>query len=158
MLKNNFAKLIFALALPQLIGVVGSWITLPAIPTWYATLVKPALNPPNFVFGPVWTGLYLLMGVAFYLVWTTKAKASDLRFAIFTFALQLALNLFWSVAFFGLQDPLLSFLVICSLFVAIVVNIFTFAKISKFAGALLLPYLAWVSFAGYLNYAIWMLN
>ena len=158
MSKNNFLKLVTALALPQLVGLIGSWFTMPAIPEWYLYLAKPELTPPNGVFGPVWTILYVLMGIALYLVWTSGKRARDVRFAKVVFGLQLALNLFWSVAFFGLRDPFLGVLVIVALFVSIVATVLVFYKLSKTAAVLLLPYLAWVTFAGYLTYSIWMLN
>lgn len=155
---SKYTKLVISLVTPQLAGLIGSVFTMPAISHWYAFLEKPVLVPPNSVFAPVWTTLYLLMGIAVFLVWQAKSKARDLRFAWLIFGLQLVVNVFWSVAFFGMQDPLLGLMVIGSLWILIVVNIFAFAKISRLAAALLLPYLAWVSFASYLNYGIWLLN
>lgn len=154
----TFVKLLIALVVPQLAGLIGTVFTRPAISSWYAFLEKPALNPPNFLFAPVWITLYVMMGVAFFLVWHAKTKAAEFRFATLIFFLQLALNTFWSVAFFGMRDLALGLLVIGCLWIMIVVNIFVFAKISRVAGLLFLPYLAWVTFAAYLNYGLWILN
>lgn len=158
MFQNKYVRFLTSVTVPQLAGLIGSVFTMSAIPTWYEFLDKPALVPPNSVFGPVWTTLYVLMGIAFFIVWQSKSKAADWRFAAFIFFLQVAVNTFWSIAFFGMRDPFLGLIVIGSLWILIVVNIFAFAKISKWAGILLIPYLAWVSFAAYLNYGIWMLN
>ncbi len=157
-MKNKYVRLLVALGLPQLAGLIGSVFTMKSIPGWYAFLEKPALTPPNYVFAPAWTTLYVLMGVAFFLVWRAKPSRDDFRLATLVFHLQLALNAFWSIAFFGLQDPFLGLLVIGSLWILIWANILLFYRISRPAGLLLVPYLLWVSFASYLNYMIWILN
>ena len=155
-LKNVF-KLIVSLIAPLLVGVIGSYFTMPSIASWYANLAKPALNPPSWVFGPVWTLLYILMGVAAYLVWRKgiKNKAVQLTLAIFIF--QLFLNSFWSLLFFGIHNPGVAFTEILSLWFAISALILASFQVSKLSAYLLIPYLLWVSFASYLNFAIWQL-
>ncbi|EKE15672.1 MAG: hypothetical protein ACD_11C00115G0012 [uncultured bacterium] len=154
---NNTFKLIISLIIPQLAGGLGSFFTIGSVKDWYPVLVKPALNPPSWVFGPVWTTLFLLMGYALYLVWTDESGKSK-RLAYWAFGIQLVLNTLWSVIFFGLHSPGGAFVEIIFLWLAIVATIITFAKISKPAAWLLAPYILWVSFAGYLNWAIWTLN
>lgn len=139
----------------EAVGLLATPVTITAIPTWYASLNKPFFSPPNFVFGPVWTILYLLMGVALYLVWMKNKKVKT---AVVVFSGQLVLNFLWSIIFFGLHLPILAFLEIIFLWVAIAVTIIIFAKISKVAAYLLVPYLLWVSFAAILNIAIVVLN
>src|SRR3989338_8122244 len=162
---KNWVKLIISLVVPQLAGVIGSVFTVPNIGSWYATLAKPALNPPSWVFGPVWTALFVLMGIAAFLVWK---RHSDIlqnvrmlrvwKWGIALFIIQLLLNILWSVLFFGLQSPSAALAEILVLWVAIVATLFAFGKISRAAGWLLVPYLLWVSFAVYLNYMIVALN
>lgn len=141
-----------------MVGVLGSLFSISAIGDWYQFLNKPAFSPPNWVFGPAWTVLYLLMGIALYLVWArqTDSKVPKLAFAVFY--VQLALNAVWPIIFFGLHSPFWAFVDIVALCFAIVCTIVVFYKISKPAGYLLVPYIIWVSFAGYLNYSIWQLN
>lgn len=159
---TNRSKLLISLALPQLAGLIGSLFTSSVIPTWYATLNRPSLSPPNWIFGPVWTTLFVLMGIAFYLVWTKWAvlpwTKRQKRLAVVLFGAQLVLNTLWSIIFFGLQSPGGALIEIVFLWLAIAATIITFAKISRPAAWLLVPYIAWVSFASYLNYAIWSLN
>lgn len=157
-MKNKYLRFIVSIIIPQLAGGVGSIFTSSKIPTWYATLQRPALNPPNWVFGPVWTTLFTLMGIAFYIVWTKGLQGKNVRFAVLIFFAQLVLNTFWSIAFFNFQSPLLGFVVIIPLWILILVNIILFYRISKPAGLMLVPYILWVSFASYLNYSIWILN
>lgn len=158
----NRTKLLISLALPQAAGLIGSLFTATAIPTWYATLQRPALSPPNWIFGPVWTTLFVLMGIALYLVWKQWAilpwSRTQKRLAMIVFGAQLALNTLWSIIFFGLRNPGAALIEIVFLWLAIAATIYVFAKVSKPAAWLLVPYLAWVSFASYLNYAIWTLN
>ncbi len=132
-------------------GIMGSFFTVSAIPDWYATLNKPFFSPPNWIFGPVWTILYILMGYSLYLVWV-KHKVPTV------FWVQLILNAAWSIIFFGIKNPVLALVDITALWIAIVLTIKTFYKINKVAGNLLIPYLLWVSFAAFLNYNIWILN
>ncbi|MBU1031875.1 tryptophan-rich sensory protein [Patescibacteria group bacterium] len=155
----NFGKLILSLALCLGAGFLGSLFTTSSIPTWYATLEKPFFSPPNWIFAPVWTTLYILMGISLYLVWTKKDPSTSLRTEVPTvFWIQLALNALWSIIFFGMKNPLLAFLDILILWIAIFLAIKAFSKINKLAGQLLWPYLAWVSFATILNLSIVILN
>jgi translocator protein len=149
-------KFVISLAIPQLVGAVGSVFTVSSASDCYLTLEKPALNPPSWVFGPVWTTLFLLMGVALYFVWT--ADVPEKRKVYWVFGVQLFLNMLWSVVFFGLQNPTLAFGEILALIVLIVANILVFAKVSHRAAWLLVPYLLWVAFASYLNFSILRLN
>lgn len=155
---HNVFKLIFAIAVAELAGIIGSFFTISAIPNWYAGLVKPSLNPPAWIFGPVWTVLYVLMGVAAFLVWKNGWQRKDVRTALGVFGVQLLLNAIWSIIFFGFQSPGWALVDIILLWLAIIWTISIFYKISRPAAHLLLPYLFWVSFALYLNYAIWVLN
>ncbi len=155
--SHAFSLLAFVL-ISELAGIIGSLFTMSAIPTWYAGLVKPALNPPGWVFGPVWTLLYLLMGVAAWLVWREGWGKIEVKVALGFFALQLILNAAWSLIFFGGHNPAVALLEILALWLAILGTIIAFARVSKPAAWLLVPYLLWVSFATYLNFAIWLLN
>ncbi|MBI4086677.1 tryptophan-rich sensory protein [Candidatus Kaiserbacteria bacterium] len=159
--KDTF-KLIIAIAVCELAGVIGSVFTTPSIAGWYAGIVKPALNPPAWVFGPVWVTLYALMGIAAFLVWKRGLERRDVRIALSIFLGQLVLNTLWSIIFFGLHSPGGALIEIVLLWLAILATIIAFAKISPPAGGpaawLLVPYMLWVSFAAYLNYAIWVLN
>lgn len=150
-------KLIASLVISFAAGAIGNLATLPNISTWYVDLEKPLLNPPNFVFGPVWSVLYLLMGISLYLVWTSKASKGKTA-AYIAFAAQLVLNTVWSLAFFGLHSPELGILVILLLVGAIVATIITFYRFSKPAAYLLIPYLLWVCFAAYLTIGVALLN
>lgn len=138
------------------VGWLGSIPTTAAIPTWYAGLEKPPFNPPNAVFGPVWTILYVLMAFAGWRIWRASGEAAGP--ALVPFAVQLGLNLLWSFAFFGARSPLFGLVVIAALWLAILWTILVFRRIDRWAALLLLPYLAWVSFAALLNASIWWLN
>ena len=151
-------KLIFSLAICQFAGFIGSLFTTPSIPTWYAALSKPSFNPPNSIFGPVWTTLFLLMGISAYLIWRKGVQNNNVRIALLIFILQLLLNVLWSYLFFGLHSPSSAFFEIIFLWLAILITFLSFMKISKSAGILLLPYLLWVSLATILNLFIWKLN
>lgn len=155
---NKTLKLIIAVVVSELAGIIGTIFTVSAIPTWYATLAKPALNPPGWIFGPVWTMLYLLMGIAAFLVWNRGWDRKDVRGALAVFGLQLVLNAFWSIIFFGLHSPLWALIDIALMWLTIVWTMVLFYKVSKPAMWLLVPYILWVSFAVYLNYSIWILN
>lgn len=157
MTKNNFAKLLISIIICQMAGVIGSVFTTPQIGAWYVYLKKPLLSPPNWVFGPVWTLLFILMGVSLWFIWTAETKKIKKKAIIF-FATQLVLNISWSFLFFGIQSPLLAFLGIICLWLAILFTILEFYKISKIASYLLIPYIVWVSFASYLNLFIWIIN
>lgn len=152
---------IAAIVLCEGAGVIGSLFTAPAVGSaWYLELAKPALQPPSWIFAPVWVMLYALMGVAAWLVWRNDkgAAPSARRWALLLFAGQLALNMYWSTTFFGNQDVGAALGVIVALWLAIVSTIAAFWPISRAAAWLLAPYLLWVTFAAYLNYAIWALN
>ncbi len=142
----------------ELAGVLGTLFTVSAIPTWYATIVKPTFNPPSWLFGPVWTILYALMGTAVFLIWQKGVDRREVRTAIVFFVFQLVLNALWSMIFFGAHSIGGALIEIVILWFAIIMTILAFAKISKPAAWLLLPYIAWVSFAAYLNFALWTLN
>lgn len=140
------------------VGIVGALFTTPVIPTWYDTLSKPFFSPPAWVFGPVWTILYIMIGISLFLVWTKKADSDIKRSALYIFFAQLFLNAIWSPIFFGLQSPFTALIIIALLWVTIIININIFYKVSKTAALLLVPYLLWVSFATVLNFALWQLN
>lgn len=155
---HNLMKMIVSILIPQVIGGLGAFFTAPAIPSWYATLKKPFFQPPNWLFGPVWTILYLLMGVSFYLIWTKTEDQASFNQARNVFILQLALNFLWSALFFGLKSPGLALLEIIYLWLVILVNLVVFFRLSRPAGLLFVPYLAWVSFASILNLSVFLLN
>lgn len=157
-MKINILKLIVAIGVSELAGIIGSFFTVAAIPTWYAGLKKAPLNPPPWIFGPVWTILYLLMGIAAYLVWSQGLGVQGVAPALIIFGIQLILNTLWSIIFFGLHNPGAALFEIALLWFAILFTTIFFYKVSPLASYLLLPYLAWVSFASYLNYAVWNLN
>jgi tryptophan-rich sensory protein len=141
------------------IGYLSGIVTRSAIATWYPTLVKPGFNPPNWVFAPVWSMLYIMMGVAAALVWNRiEFEKEIVKKALVFFAIQLALNALWSYLFFGLQNPMLAGLEIIVLWLMIYETYVQFSKINRIAGYLFIPYLAWVSFAAVLNASIWWLN
>ena len=155
---RDILRLVVSIVISQLAGGLGAIFTTPAIPTWYASLNKPAFNPPNTVFFPVWTTLYTLMGIAAFLVWRKGLHERRVRVALVIFVIQLVLNLAWTIIFFGLYSLFGAVVAIVFLWIAIVINIVAFWRISKAAGALLIPYILWVSFAGLLNVSVWMLN
>ena len=154
----NPLKLILAIIICQTAGLIGALFTRSAIPDWYAFLTKPELAPPNWIFAPVWTTLYLLMGIAAFLIWKRGLDRTDVRLALSIFTVQLVLNTLWSIIFFGLRAPGWAFIEIALMWVAILASIIAFSKISKTAAWLLVPYILWVSFAAYLNYSIYVLN
>jgi len=151
-------KLLACLAVVFVAGGTGSFATAKAIPTWYEGLAKPSFNPPAWLFGPAWTVLYLMMAVAAWLVWKQGIGAAGVKLALAVFLVQLILNTLWSVLFFGLRSPLLGLADIIVLWLAILATIVLFFRVSTAAGILLLPYIAWVSFAAVLNAAILHLN
>lgn len=156
---NNILKFIISIVACQLAGIVGAVFTTPSIQSgWYAELAKPALNPPAWIFGPVWMILYFLMGVAVFLIWKKGFEKREVKIALMVFDTQLLLNIFWSIIFFGWQSPGGAFIEIIFLWLAIIATIIAFAKISRPAAWLLVPYIIWVSFAGYLNFSIWQLS
>jgi tryptophan-rich sensory protein len=156
--KTDLPKLIVSILICLGAGVAGSVFTTPRIPAWYAGLAKPALTPPSWVFGPVWTTLFLLMGIALFLVWREGLESPEVRQGVLLFALQLFFNVAWSGLFFGLQSPAAGLAGIVILWALIVATLLRFWKISRTAGALLIPYLLWVTIAANLNYGIMVLN
>ena len=157
-MKIDVPKLLVSIVVCQLAGVIGSIFTAPAIQTWYDTLQKPFFTPPGWVFAPVWITLYLLMGISAYIVWSKGLGKKEIRAAMSVFGVQLALNAFWSIAFFGFKSPLFGLMVIAALWIAILATIIKFMRISRKAGLLLLPYILWVTLAAILNLSILMLN
>jgi len=141
-----------------LAGAIGSLFTYPAIPTWYAALNKPFFSPPNWIFGPVWTALYIMMGASAYLIWKKRKESIEAIKGLVIFAGQLFLNGMWSVVFFGYKDLFFGLLVIVLLWALILMCIIQFNKLSRNAALLLVPYIVWVSFATLLNAAFWLLN
>lgn len=154
----NTLKFLVSIIICQLAGYVGSIFTAPEIGIWYAALKKPFFSPPNWVFAPVWTTLFLLMGISLYLIWEKQILNEGRGFAISIFVFQLILNILWSVLFFGFHSPLAAFIEIIALWIMILFTIEAFSKISKLSAWLLLPYIVWVTFAGILNLFIWWLN
>jgi benzodiazapine receptor len=155
---KDLSKLIISIVACLAAGAIGSIFTRAAIPKWYVTLQKPPFSPPNWVFASVWTILYILMGIAVFLVWRKGFKERGNKVALIAFLVQLVLNGLWSFAFFGLESPLLGLIVILMLWLAILATVILFFKISRLASVLLWPYLLWVTFAMILNTSIWMLN
>jgi len=151
-------KIILAILACLTVGFFGNFFTLSSIPTWYTILVKPSFNPPNWIFGPVWTTLYILMGVSVALVWQKGLKTRRVRDAIYLFGVQLALNAIWSPIFFGYKNIFLALIVIILMLFFIIKTIVAFTKINKTASLLLYPYAIWVSFATILNFSILILN
>ncbi|MFA5024470.1 MAG: TspO/MBR family protein [Patescibacteria group bacterium] len=154
----NFFKLVIAIVIVELAGAIGAIFTVPVIPTWYAALIKSPLNPPSWVFAPVWNILFIIMGMAAFLVWKKGLNRKEIRVALIVFIIQLVLNSFWSIIFFGLRNPGAAFLEIIFLWLAILATIIAFYKVSRDAAYLLIPYILWVTFAAYLTFSVWQLN
>ena len=155
---NKIIRLIVSIIICQLAGIIGSFFTASSVSTWYPGLIKPSFNPPSWIFSPVWITLFVLMGISLYLVWEKGIEAKGVRPGLTVFGIQLVLNMFWSIIFFGLKAPTFAFIEIMILWAAILITILRFYKISKTAAYLLIPYLLWVSFAAVLNLAIAVLN
>lgn len=155
---QKILKIVLMVVLCVTVGYLSGLVTRESILTWYVTLNKPSFNPPNWVFAPVWTLLYIMMGVAAGMIWTSNSDEQTTKKALGFFAIQLGLNALWSYLFFGLHNPLLALIEIILLWLMIFETYNMFKKINKTAGLLLLPYLAWVSFAAILNASIWWLN
>ena len=154
---NNTAKFILSIAIPLAIGATAGYFTVTGLGNWYETINKPAWNPPNAVFGPVWTSLYVLMGIAFYLVWKQGSSPQKSK-AIVLYCIQLAFNFSWSFLFFNRHLIGGALIEMILLWIFILLTIVAFGKISKAAAWLMVPYICWVSFAMVLNYTIWQLN
>ena len=150
--------MLIAIAIPVLAGGISGFFTVTGVESWYQTIQKPYWNPPNWIFGPVWTTLYVMMGIALWLVWKEDTSRELKLIAGILFAAQLILNFFWSFIFFKLELPGWAFAEIVVMWIAILATIFAFAQVNKTAAWLLVPYISWVSFAGILNYTIWKLN
>jgi translocator protein len=156
---NKLTRILVMVVTCLAIGFLSGQVTKAAILTWYVTIEKPSFNPPNWIFAPVWTALFVLMGVSGGLVWhQIETNREVVKKALLFFAIQLVLNALWSYLFFGLHNPMLAFFEIILLWLLIYETYSKFVKIDKIAGYLLLPYLAWVSFAMVLNGSIWWLN
>jgi len=158
MRSGDLPKLIISVLVCVAAGFVGSLATMKSIPTWYAGLKKPPFSPPNTIFGPVWTALFIMMAVAAFLVWRRGFETEPVKIALIVFGAQLIFNVLWSVLFFGLKMPGLAFLEIILLWVLILATILLFRKASIPAAWLMVPYILWVSFAAVLNYSLWRLN
>jgi len=155
---HDIVKIIVSILACFAAGAIGSIFTFKAIPTWYPGLKKPRYTPPNRLFGPVWTVLYVLMGVSVFLVWQSGRTSSDAMIAFTLFWIQLAFNALWSVIFFGMKSKGGGVVIIAILWLLILATIITSFQVSLWAGILLIPYIVWVSVATYLNVGIWWLN
>lgn len=157
--KSNRVALVIALAIPFGVAALGGIATASSVSTWYPTRKKPAWSPPAWLFGPVWTLLYFMMGLASWLVWQKRAQnESQVRRALGWYGLQLSLNLAWSVIFFGLRQIGLALIDIAALWSTLTITIVKFGRIRRDAAGLMLPYLLWTTFATALNAAVWSLN
>ncbi|MFC1565616.1 TspO/MBR family protein [Candidatus Neomarinimicrobiota bacterium] len=149
--------LVISIIIAQGSGLIGSVFTASSVNTWFETISKPTWNPPSWIFGPVWISLYFLMGIAAYIVWLQK-DISSVKIALWVYGIHLIFNSLWSILFFGLQNPQLAFFEIIILLILILITTVLFWKINNWAGALMIPYITWVSLAAFLNYTIWQLN
>jgi benzodiazapine receptor len=155
---SSWAMLAGFIALCLGVGAAGGWITARSVAEWYPTLVKPSWTPPDSLFGPVWTALYILMAFAAWLVWRKDPRFAGVRVALILFFVQLALNFLWSFLFFGMRAPGLALIDIAVLLLVLALTVWAFFQQSRWAGIIMLPYLAWVGFATALNFEIWRLN
>jgi translocator protein len=156
--KSNIIALVICILIPQAAGGIGALFTEASVSTWYQGLAKPSFNPPGWIFGPVWTALYIMMGVALFLVWRKGPGRREVKTAAFLFAAQLALNVLWSFLFFYLRMPMAAFIEIIVLWIMIVATAIALYRESRAAGALFIPYILWVGFASVLNFLLWRLN
>lgn len=158
-MKQSLAiKVIISLAATFSAPVIASLVTNPAASNWYVNLNKPSFNPPGWIFGPVWTVLYILMAVSAALVWHRGLHFRKVRIALELYMLQLVLNAIWTPLFFGLQMPLLAFIDIGLLWAAVILTILAFLRVSRYAALLMSPYLVWTTFAAILNFSLWFIN
>ena len=153
-MQIDYIKLMVSVGACLIVGFVAGIWTSSSISSWYSTLNKPSFNPPNWLFGPVWTVLYILMGIALYLVWNNHGS----KIAVMFFVIQLVLNFLWSFLFFSLKNSLIAFIEILVLLMMIVTTTIEFYPISAAAAYLMIPYILWVSFASVLNFSIYWLN
>ncbi|MGZ7095361.1 MAG: TspO/MBR family protein [Methanobacterium sp.] len=156
--KVDIVKLVVSILIPLIVGFTSSFATLGSITTFFNVLNKPSWTPPSWAFAPIWTILYILMGIALFLVWRKGWDRKDVKIAIGAFAVQLILNFFWTIIFFGFKSIFGGLVSIVILWIAILINIILFYRISKAAGILLVPYIIWVTIASYLNYTVFVLN
>lgn len=157
-MKRKLIRIVIAILICLLVGFVSSIATQTSISTWYVKLEKPWFNPPNWIFAPVWTLLYIMMGIAAGIVWSQGFHHKWVKTALYHFGFQLLLNAAWSVFFFGLQNPLIALLDILTLFILLLFTIKWFKIVTAPAAYLLIPYAMWVAFATILNFEIWRLN
>lgn len=155
---KNWLKLIICILAIEFIGIMAGFFTSSSVGSWYQTLIKPSFNPPSWLFGPVWTILYAMIGVSLYFVLTAKQKPKIKNKSYWIFGIQILLNFMWSIVFFGMHKIFLALIVIALLWLAIILNFLAFYKISKISAWLLVPYWLWVGFASVLNFSLWMLN
>ena len=156
--KDDVIKLVISILIPLIAGFIGSIATFDGITNFFNVLNKPAWTPPSWAFAPIWTTLFILMGIALFLVWRKGFERRDVKIAMAVFGIQIILNIFWSVIFFGLRSITGGLIEIIILWIAILVNIIVFYRISKAAGLLLVPYIIWVTIASYLTYTVFLLN
>ena len=156
--KNELYRLILSIIICQMAGVIGSIFTAGSVTSWYPTLVKPSFSPPGFYIGLIWIVLFTLMGISLFLIWRETPSNPAARIALYFFAVQLIVNVLWSVAFFGMRSPISGLVVIAFLWVLILITIIKFWPINRTAALLLIPYIVWVSIAAYLNFSLWRLN
>ena len=155
---REIPKLIASILVVFLAGAVGTIYTLKEITTWYVSLIKPSWTPPNWAFGPIWSTLYVLMGISLFLIWREGLERKDVKIAILVFAIQLLINVVWSITFFATHNIFGGLVMVIILWISILINILVFYRISKPAAIILIPYLIWVTIAGYLNYTVFLLN
>jgi benzodiazapine receptor len=155
---NSVIKLVISILASLTAGGIGSIFTFKAIPTWYASLKKPRYTPPNRAFGPIWTTLYILMGISVFLIWQMGLATNGAFLAFVLFWVQLAINAIWSIIFFGMKSKGGGVITIIVLWLLIVATMVASFRVSGWAGALLAPYIVWVSIASYLNIGVWQLN
>ncbi len=156
--NNQILPFIICLTIPLLVGFLGSLLTRQSVDTWYKTINRPSFNPPDWVFAPVWTSIFIMIGVASYLVWRKRKVVTGYGWSVVVYILQLLLNLMWSYLFFFHHQIGFALIEIIILLIAIIANAFIFFRINKVAGLLYIPYILWVSFASYLTYSIFILN
>ena len=155
---REIPKWIVSIIIVYIAGAIGTLFTLKEITTWYVYLAKPEWAPPNWIVGPIWSTLYIFIGSALFLIWRKGLGRKDVQVALVVFAVQLIINVVWSLVFFGSHSIFGGLIMVILLWIAIVINIFVFYRISKSAGLLLIPYLVWVTIAAYLQYNLFVLN
>jgi len=157
--KDTFLPLIISFIISFLIAFIGSSATTPQIKGWYSvSIVKPPISPPNWIFAPVWTLLFIFMAISAYLVWQNRRNNKNANIGLVSYLIQLILNCFWSISFFAMKSPLLAFIAIVLLWITILITIYYFFKVNKTAAYLIIPYILWVSFASILNFWIVLIN